>query len=577
MPGGYIYTSDGFLPECLRPNDLVYRSTVAASNNGATLPFSFTQTALPTPGSGYILSVTNAGGIAIQAAGTFGNIIPPGPQNLMPTEITYLARPKVSICKNYIVDPGFTNTTQFTNPFAGFDGFRDSHVNDAFGTVAWAWTSNANIPDKTNGILNVFVATGAVTPEGTLSINEPIQLSDLPEGFLAWDTAVAINRFNPNNIVVSYGVINEAERLLPVPTTPIAFTYRAVSFDGGKTWPINGPTNIQPTGFQVPGVAGGFGDNRGVASDKFGNIWYATTNLFDNLGNKTNQPTFWISPDGNNYSVAYTAPAPAAGFSYDFPQFCFGYDNQNNYGLWFEADDIDNATGDLTQLVGFVPIIGPGQVGTPTPPVLLSSLVNTNGLSNVTAALDGRFWISGAPNLDDGPTEASSYISPGVVTFKSPGAIDQNYAGPWQTIIYNQANQQYGAGNTESQPVAGYINSVQTIIYDDARQALYNIIAAQFPDYSQNMRLYFIISRDNGQTWSSPIDIATTDFANRGFQSMALDPSTGNLLFGWYDGRNDATFQSVQYFGAVITAQELDALVAAIPLSNPVYTLGSAA
>ena len=90
------------------------------------------------------------------------------------------------------------------------------------------------------------------------------------------------------------------------------------------------------------------------------------------------------------------------------------------------------------------------------------------------------------------------------------------------------------------------------------------------------MRLYFIISRDNGQTWSDPIDIATTDFANRGFQSMALDPVTGNLVFGWYDGRNDPTFQSIQYFGAILPAAQLDALVNNIPLSNPLYTLPAA-
>ena len=41
FPGGYLYTSDGFLPEDLRPNDLVYRSILAASNNGASQPFSF--------------------------------------------------------------------------------------------------------------------------------------------------------------------------------------------------------------------------------------------------------------------------------------------------------------------------------------------------------------------------------------------------------------------------------------------------------------------------------------------------------------------------------------------------------
>ena len=82
-----------------------------------------------------------------------------------------------------------------------------------------------------------------------LQIGAPIQLSDLAPRFMAWDTAVAINRTNKNNIVVSYGVINS--KLYQ--HTYCHFAYRAVSFDGGKTWPINGPTNIQPTG--IPSLA----------------------------------------------------------------------------------------------------------------------------------------------------------------------------------------------------------------------------------------------------------------------------------------------------------------------------------
>ena len=69
----------------------------------------------PVPPVGYILSITNAGAIVVQCAGTFGNIIPAGPQILMPADITYIVKPKVTLCKNYIIDPGFTNTTQFTS------------------------------------------------------------------------------------------------------------------------------------------------------------------------------------------------------------------------------------------------------------------------------------------------------------------------------------------------------------------------------------------------------------------------------------------------------------------------------
>lgn len=566
VPGGYLYTSDGFLPKEFHHNNIVPISVLAASNNGMSQPFSFTVTPAPPYANiptGYILSITNAGGLNVSCAGTFGNIIPVGPQIVLPAEISYIVKPKIRLGTNYVVDSGFTNITQFTGNALN-NGIRDSHVNDAFdGVTAWAWTSNSNIVDKTNGTLNVFVAIGKIK-NGKLKIGKPFQLTNLPPEIMGWDTAVAINRTNRNNIVVSWLQFNNI---------PLSITFRAVSFDGGKTWPINGPTNIQPTGFIAPGIPGGAGDNPGMRSDKFGNIWYLTTNFFDDFGNLINQPVFWISSDeGITYSIAYTLSAPASGFFYDFPQFSFGGDGSGNYGIWFVADYVNPATGDLVQSVGFLPITGLGQFGTANV-AQLTSLINTNQVSNITASIDGRVWYQGTPNLDDGPLEASSYIQPQVVTFKSPGPIDQNYAGPWNTAILSNGGQQYGASTTISSPDFSYFTGPQSIIYDDSRQALYALACTQSPELSQNMRLYFIISRDNGQTWSDPIDIETDDFANRGFQSMALDPVTGNLVIGWYDGRNDPTYHSVQYFGAIITKCELDKLVEKIPLSNPLYIL----
>lgn len=579
LPGGFLFTSDGFLPENLRPNDLVYRSFLVPSNNGMSQSFSFTVTPTPPYANipiGYILSVTNAGAIVVQAAGTFGNIIPPGPQILMPTDINYIIKPKIKLDKNYIIDPGFTNTTQFTNPNAAVDGIRDTHVNDAFdGVVVWSWQNNANIADKTNGITNLFVAIGTINNDGILSIGVPVRLTDFPAGFGIFDTAVTINRTNKNNIVVSYGLAN-----YNVPFTSVC---RAVSFDGGKTWPapfdgtnvvpFNGLTNIQPTGSSTIR----FNDNRGVASDTFGNIWYGTTNAFDNFGNFIGQPTFWISIDGGDtYSVAYTAPAPAAGFEYDFPQFCFGGDGLGNYGLHFVVDYLNEVTNDQNFAVGFIPITGIGAIGTPSF-AQLTSLSNVNTISCITASSDGRVWTMGYP-----PGFTPTFI-PMVgngnrlirMIFKSPGPLDQNYAGPWNFAMVNLLPvTAFYPALYDSQPDGlGYFNSAQNVIYDNKRQALYQMTIGNFPDWSQNMRLYFAISRDNGQTWSSPIDISNSDFANRGFQSMALDAKTGNLVFGWYDGRNDPTLKSVQYFGAIITAKELDELVKKIPLSNPLYTI----
>lgn len=574
FPSGSLFTSDGFLPKKLRPNTLVTQGMLVASNNGVSETFSFTQnpSSLPKPPVGYILTISTLGAITIQGSGAFMNLIPLGAQILLPTDISYILRPKSILKNNYIIDATFTNTTQFTNPFSADDAIRDSHVSDAFdNVVALTWTGNGNIADKTNGILNVFVAIGKVKKDGTLKMRDPIQLSNLVSGFLAWDTAVAINRKDKKNIIVSYGVINEAERLLPVPTSVESFTYRAVSFDGGKTWHVNGRTNIQPTGFIAPDIAGGFGDNRGVASDKFGNIWYLTTNHYDTFGININQPTFWISIDGGKtFSVAYTAPAIPPElldiFIYDYVQYCFGGDGLGNYGINWTADYGNQITGDIYPAVGFIPITGPNQFDANAATfAVLTSLINTNTTADITASADGRVWHQGYPNI----YAIFTPNTPLVTTFKSPGAIDANYAGPWQ----------FGSDNniamTISQPVAGYLpESVQSIIYDETRQALY-ALTTLFPESlsSNNMRLVFTISRNNGQTWSNYINIANSNEGNRGFQSMALDTVTGNLVFGWYDGRNDSNFTSLQYFGAVITAKTLDKLVNKIPLSEPIYTL----
>lgn len=568
ISGGYLYTAASFLPKDLRPNDVVYFSSLAASNNGLSSTYSFTQDpkTFPVPPVGYIISITNAGALTVQGAGTFGNIIPAGPQVLLPTTISYFVQPNnLRVKNNFALSTGPTNTTKFTGSEIGAAGtaLRDTHINDAFnGIAAWTWTDNSMISDKTNNVLNVMVAIGE-NKNCTFKVKKPVQLTDFPPGTFAWDTAVAINRTNQKNIVVSYAVLNS-------PSTP----YRAVSFDGGKTWPHNGPINIQPTG---PGKAG---DNRGVSCDKFGNIWYSSTNLKTDGGIVINQPYFAVSSDGGiTFKLIYTLPLPANDFTYDFPQYCFGGDGQGKYGLHFTADYLNTATGDLGPVVGFIPIKRLGLFGTPSLPIFLSEFTNNNLTPSITASKDGRVWYMGTPS-GEGPgakPNPGTVISTIRTVFKSPGPLDQNYAGPWDFAYINLLNEYFvPTGNEKSQPLAGYIhNSPQSNLFDDERQALYGITSAHFPDFSQDMRLYFRISRNNGQTWSNSIDISNSQCANRGFQSMALDPIKGDLYFGWYDGRNDPTYKSLEYFGAMIPSKQLDKWVNTIPPSDPRYELPS--
>ena len=549
LPGGYLYTSNGFLPSEICPRDLVYRSWQGPSNNGLTMPYTESFNSFPNPVAGYILQLTNYGGLVVQAVGTFGNIIPPGPQVLLPTNINYEIVPVEALSQNTQISTGFVNVTQWTDPRAKGDHVRDSHVNDAFnGVFAWAWVDNSTVVDKTNNTVNVMVAFGS-NVDGQLQVGAPIQLTNLPAGIMAWDTSITINRADPTNIIVSYGYLDHNFH----PTR--SNLYRAVSFDGGQHWPINGPVFPTPTAF---------GDARGVGSDKYGGIWYSYTQP----GTPTTfVPVLLLSTDkGLTFNTVLTFPQNPAIYAYDYPQYCFGSDNLGNYGIWMSTDVDEQPNDDLGNTLTFIPILGLGLTGAPTTGSLPTSMLNQMFIPSITASNDGKVWFEGRPYGD-----VSTATLPVTIVYKSPGPISQNYAGPWNSAIIptNKGAQLY-----PQQPVNLRIfTSIQSIIYDNTRQALYAVNSAGVLPTEETMQIYFQLSRDNGQTFSDPINISTSDFGIRGYQSMALDPITGDLVFGWYDGRNDPTFHGLQYFGAMIPSAALDQMVDAIPLSDPVFTI----
>ena len=426
IQGGYVYTIDGFLCDEIRPVDLIPQSIVTGFD-------STTSTSGQQPPH-YIVQIDHEGGLTIQYAGAFGNIIPVGPQVLLPTEITYIVKKHHRLKKNVKLSTGPTNTTEFprtprVSPCNA--GVRDLHVNAAsHGVAAWAWNDNANIPDKTNGVLNLKVVVGKQGKDGKLKVRKPCQLTDLQPPFAAaQDTAISINPCDPKNIVVSYAIINYSVTTSPegISITP----YRAVSFDGGKTWCHNGPTNIQPSG------PTGLGDYPGVRFDKFGNCWNCTTSIFTDSFTMVNTPFFMVSTNrGITFEspADYTLPMPPSGYFYDYPQYCFGGSGEN-YGVYFTVDFVNLSTFDINPFVGFIPITGHGQYG-PLSFKNLANLSNVNQIADITASSDGRVFYQGSSD-SDGILGAYSYISPQNVMFKSPGPLDENNAGPWQYLMMN--------------------------------------------------------------------------------------------------------------------------------------------
>lgn len=584
--GGYLNTKQGFLPEDLRPNELLNLTYFAGSNNGYNTSFVYVPNPNPPPAvnsviapdvlSSYQVQITHEGGLVIQGRGTLGNIIPPGNQNLLPATITYIAKPTFNLKTNTQISFDEINTAVFpfnsTTFFGAQLGVRDSHVNDAFdNVVAFAWADNSNVPDKPNNsiTMNIAVAIGKVK-DGKLKMRKPMFIPT-PFNYYVWDTAIAINRQNKKNIVVSWLLIDSNS---PADGQPFSVLYRAVSNDGGKTWPINAPTNIQPTGF-LPGttIPGGAGDNRGVAADRYGNFWYLSTNFFDTAGNLINTPFVMVSSDGGvTFQLAYTFNNTGFNTFYDFPQFCFGGDGSGNYGTYIVVDTFPNFGPNGFPSIAFVPITGLGTWGTGEQ-TSLPQLLNNIFTASITASEDGRVWTYGSM-AGLGPAE---YPFPGSavnnntrLVFKSPGPLNMNYAGPWSAITFNALSGSLDIPTWKSQPVFGMFQTVQNNLYDDKRKALYVILNARTKGKTGSM-IYFLISRNNGQTWSNPIELSDTFCKNRGFPSMALDTTTGNLVFGWYDGRNYDNGTGLNYYGAVIDSCTLTKMTEQIPLSNPIY------
>ncbi|AYV77268.1 MAG: hypothetical protein Barrevirus26_1, partial [Barrevirus sp.] len=769
--GGTLRTINGFLPEQFRPTDAQLKSFLIPSNTGQSIAgFTFLDDqgfhAPPNPSiPAYVLGISFDGNITITAAGIAGGIIPPGNQVTLPTEVYYTHEKSHRLCKNVPISKGASDITLFTGGAAN-NGYRDSHVCDAYKRlVAFSWKDNAGL-DPTTNTMNALVAVGKVV-NGDLVIGNPVNLTNfINEGLTPFDTSIAINRQDPTNLVASYSIIGKGTRnanltikspesiakdyeasrgtnpvsisfnvgpanIVPanplnadtpltncdqingnialissdnfatssqdkadnaaacgaigviifnsngeflisitgsqfIPTVSVTkstgelilanypdpgvigsinstnglplpnniITYRAVSFDSGITWPINGPTNLQPTGNPTT-----VGDDRGVLSDKYGNIWYIITSIYDDSGlgqiqNKIGQPSFWVSADkGVTYDVAYRVPiTPPFQLTldlFDYPQVTFGSDENGQYGMWWVVSDLTNTLTfdgfDETQFVGFIPISGPitvthiignistgvltvssiidgpaisvgmvisgtgisdntvilvdnmdgtfnvsnptqnvpsenmsllGNIGPFSDPAFLSSLQNSMELPCITAsATDGRVWLKGESIY------LTAYTSDQML-FKSPGPVDSNYAGPWQTHFRNNYSRINSLLNFlqlpqiftwSSYPVDGYIlDSVNSILFDDFRQSLYAVVSQNSPELSQDMRLYLLISTDNGQSWTLPYYVANSNKANRGYQCMALDTVTHDLIIGWYDGRNDPLKRKMEYFGAVI-------------------------
>jgi hypothetical protein len=227
---------------------------------------------------------------------------------------------------------------------------------------------------------------------------------------------------------------------------------------------------------------------------------------------------------------------------------------------------------------GFLTVGSPVNVpGTPS--ILYNQVGTTPTTATVISALDGRIWTIGGIDF---------YGAPFACKFKSPTTNSQytdivsaNWSGPWLIgdNYYNYPNED-GSGQIAF-PTFGFFNDDVTAIFDEVRQTIYAAYAVNPLPGQQDMTIYLIWSRNNGLSWSDPIIVSSSNIGNRGIVSLAQDQISGNLILSWYDGRNTSpssptAYQTIQSFGAIILASQLDQLNSLIPLSNPTFQSPSA-
>jgi hypothetical protein len=190
---------------------------------------------------------------------------------------------------------------------------------------------------------------------------------------------------------------------------------------------------------------------------------------------------------------------------------------------------------------------------------------NYVGNSEITTALDGRVFVTsgGFYTFFKSPVGTSPYTD----------VVAANWAGPFSMSNFDMTTSSITSFNSIDGALSFVAMFSFAYEYDNARQALYAFLTVN-PLGSQNMDMYLIISRDNGQTWSDPIVVSTDVTGNKAVGNLSLDKMTGDMHLSWTDGRVDPENAIlVQRYYAFIPAATLDGYVNAIPLRNPKYKL----
>ena len=330
------------------------------------------------------------------------------------------------------------------------------------------------------------------------------------------------NIVDPSTTITS--IIDGSHCTVSVPQNVASQTCYAAIIPLGPSATISGVTNktVSISTYVSPSLND---------QDEIGNVGTVYVN------NTTGVPaigTFVVANDTSGYcTISYKGTTPTSFL---------------NCSVWF------NGVGG-----GFNISVGKS-ISIPNSPGYLTSYESISGAPVLVTTNDGRVFIK---NRD------------GFMFYKSipnttyPDTVQSNWVGPINA----------GQGTAAA-------SGCNTMVYDDARQTLYNyiydgVINWTEPDIDNLGTLYFQFSRDNGFTWSKPIIISTNlgdnpyNTAAYGIlnSTISLDKVTGNLSFGFYNQAaiNLGENLNYQYSCLTIPSSQIDSYLSGVPIVNTTY------
>jgi hypothetical protein len=376
----------------------------------------------------------------------------------------------------------------------------------------------------------VIGASGAMAVVAAFALGQPAVVAASP--------ASAGRGPGANNVNVSQKVGNQSETTVsvnPTNTKNIVLVsnlegnglFEGYSFDGGVTW-------------TAKTIAKSSGDPLGIACcdpslrfDQFGNLFLAY--LYSSLPDKV--PVGLSTDGGMTWSHLASVSVPVRGGPSRAPLrgrgVRAGIADQPTITTGAGSVWVTYTSGPGSSVAAGAPVTGLGTVGSF---IAREAVPGANGMGDfgdIAIGPGGQVAITyERPQGGQGP--ANLYISRdpdglGPMGMTSPSVVTSTNVGGFD-FIPAQPNRSVDAEAGLAYDRSGGLHNGR----------LYFMYTEETPDESNNMDILLRYSDDDGKTWTGPVQINDDTGTNSQFNpKMAIDQTTGNLAFSWYDSRQD--------------------------------------